>query len=207
MTRSLLEVNQAFADMIEAAKASVVRVDAGGRGVGTGIIWHSDATRSEVVTNAHVVAGVTRRNSGGLRIVTADNRRFAAQLLAGDPQLDLALLGLAVGGLPTARIGDSARLRVGELVFAIGNPWGQTGVVTSGVISGLGSMAIRGTRRIAPYIRSDVLLAPGNSGGPLLNAAGAVIGVNAMIFGGDLSVAIPSRVVAEWIAEQQPAVK
>ncbi|MFN4294425.1 MAG: S1C family serine protease [Thermoflexales bacterium] len=201
MRRSPSAVNQAFADIVEAAKASVVRIDVGSRGVGTGIIWRSDAARSEVITNAHVVAGLTRRNSGGLRIVTADDRSFAAQLLAGDPQLDLALLGLAVGGLPTARIGDSARLRVGELVFAIGNPWGQAGVVTAGVISGLGSMAIRGTRRIAPYIRSDVLLAPGNSGGPLLNAAGAVIGVNAMIFGGDLSVAIPSHVVAEWIAD------
>lgn len=205
MRRSPLVVNQAFANIVEAAKASVVRIDVGSRGVGTGIIWRSDAARSAVITNAHVVAGATHynHNGDGLRVVTADNRSFAAQLLAGDPQLDLALLGLAVGGLPTARIGDSARLRVGELVFAIGNPWGQVGVVTSGVISGLGGMATRGTRRTAPYIRSDVLLAPGNSGGPLLNAAGAVIGVNAMIFGGDLSVAIPSHVVAEWIADNE----
>ncbi len=201
MKRSPLAMDQAFADMIAAAKASAVQICAGGRSVGTGVIWHSDAVRSKVVTNAHVAASVAHHNGAGLRMVTADNRSFAAQLLAGDSQLDLALLGLDVGGLPAARIGDSTRLRVGELVFAIGNPWGQAGVVTSGVISGLGSMAVRGTGRTAPYIRSDVLLAPGNSGGPLLNAAGAVIGVNAMIFGGDLSVAIPSHVVAEWIAD------
>lgn len=201
MKRSPLAVDQAFADMVEAAQASIVRIDGGGRGVGTGIIWRSDAAHSQVVTNAHVVAGITHHNGTGLCIVTADNRRFAAQRLASDSQLDLALLGLAVGGLPTARIGDSASLRVGELVFAVGNPWGQAGVVTAGVISGLGCMAVRRKGGIAPYIRSDVLLAPGNSGGPLLNAAGAVIGVNAMIFGGDLSVAIPSHVVAEWIAD------
>lgn len=191
---------QAFADVIAAAKASVVQIHTGGRGIGAGVIWRSDAACSEIITNAHVVAGVARRNGAGLCVVTADNRSFAARVLAGDPQLDLALLGVDMGGLPVAKIGDSTRLRVGELVFAIGNPWGQANVVTSGIISGLGSMTMHGMGRTAPYIRSDVLLAPGNSGGPLLDATGAVIGINAMIFGGDLSVAIPSHIVAEWIA-------
>lgn len=200
MERSSLAADQALADVIAAVRSTVVQIRAGGRGVGTGVIWRSDALHSEVITNAHVVAGVAHRNGAGLRVVTADDRSFAAQLLAADPRLDLALLGVNVGRLPAAKMGDSTRLRVGELVFAIGNPWGQPGVVTSGVISGLGSMAIRGVGRTAPYIRSDVLLAPGNSGGPLLNVSGDVIGINAMIFGGDLSVAIPSHVVAEWIA-------
>jgi serine protease Do len=191
---------RAFADAIEVAKACVVQIHSGGRGIGAGVIWRSEAAHSEIITNAHVVAGVARRNGAGLRVVTADDRSFTAQVLAGDAQLDLALLGVNMGGLPAARIGDSTRLRVGELVFAIGNPWGQTGVVTSGIISGLGSLPVRGMGRTAPYIRSDVLLAPGNSGGPLLNATGAVIGINAMIFGGDLSVAIPSHIVAEWVA-------
>ncbi|MCS7056623.1 MAG: trypsin-like peptidase domain-containing protein [Thermoflexales bacterium] len=194
--------DRALADMIAAAKASVVQIYTAGRGIGAGVIWHSDAVHSEVITNAHVVAGLERRPSDWLRVVTADGRSFKAQVLASDPRLDLARLSVPVGRLPAAKVGDSTRLRVGELVFAIGNPWGQAGVVTSGIISGLGSMTLRGAGRTAPYIRSDVSLAPGNSGGPLLNASGEVVGINAMIFGGDLGMAIPSHVVAEWTAQE-----
>ncbi len=206
---SLWIVAQVPADVIAAARASVVQVQYGGRSIGTGVIWrsgrpsgsHADA-RSAIVTNAHVIAGAEGHRGAGLHAVTADDRRFEARVLASNPQLDLAMLDVGVGGLPAARVGDSTRLRVGELVFAIGNPWGQSGVVTAGIISGLGNIPVRGTNRTAQYIRSDVLLAPGNSGGPLLDATGAVVGINAMIFGGDLSVAIPSHVAAEWIVGQ-----
>lgn len=203
---SAAATSQQLAAMIEEARASVVQVQSGGRGIGTGVIWRSDATRSEIVTNAHVVAGSERRPStslrgrGAIKVVTADNREFDATVTATNAQLDLAMLRVEVGNLPVAKVEDSSRLRVGELVFAIGNPWGQVGVVTSGIVSGTGSIQIQGTNRTAQYIRSDVLLAPGNSGGPLLSAEGAVVGVNAMIFGGDLSVAIPSHVAMEWIA-------
>ena len=100
-------------------------------------------------------------------------------------------------------------MRVGELVFAIGHPWGRRGVVTAGIVSGLGTVRFPTKNVVAglapaiastQYIKSDVRLAPGNSGGPLLDAQGTVVGVNAMIFGGDLSVAIPSNVVSTWIA-------
>jgi serine protease Do len=91
-------------------------------------------------------------------------------------------------------------LRVGEWVFAIGNPWGQRGVVTAGIVSGFGT-ARHDDDEEQPthYIKSDVHLAPGNSGGPLLDAEGRVVGINAMIFGGDLAVAIPSNVVSSWL--------
>lgn len=204
---SAAAASHAMAAMIDQAKASVVQVHSGRRGIGTGVIWHSWADRTAIVTNAHVVVGVTQhvaRHNGqtSLRVVAADGRTFDAEVLASNPQLDLALLGVAAGRLPSAQIGDSTRLRVGEIVFAIGNPWGQVGVVTAGIISGLGRMPVQGVSgvsRTAQYIRSDVLLAPGNSGGPLLNAAGAVVGINAMIFGGDLSVAIPSHVVGQVV--------
>lgn len=204
---SAAAASHAMAAMIDQAKASVVQVQSGRRGIGTGVIWHSWADRTAIVTNAHVVVGVTQhvaRHNGqtSLRVVAADGRTFDAEVLASNSQLDLALLGVAAGRLPSARIGDSTRLRVGEIVFAIGNPWGQVGVVTAGIISGLGRMPVQGVSgvsRTAQYIRSDVLLAPGNSGGPLLNAAGAVVGINAMIFGGDLSVAIPSHVVGQVV--------
>jgi serine protease Do len=101
--------------------------------------------------------------------------------------------------LVPAPIGRSARLRVGALVFAVGHPWGQPWVVTAGVVSGLGPFAVPGRAHPGSHIRSDVKLAPGNSGGPLLDARGEIVGVNAMVIGGDLSVAIPSDVVRRWL--------
>ena len=129
----------------------------------------------------------------------ADGRTLDAKVLHRNPRLDLALLK-ATEDLPEPlTIGDSAALRVGEWVFAIGHPWGQRWIITAGIMS-----AIR-TAKLAEdvttqYIQSDVLLAPGNSGGPLLNADGSVVGINAMIFGGDLSVSIPTNVVTNWLA-------
>ncbi|NJM07475.1 PDZ domain-containing protein, partial [Candidatus Gracilibacteria bacterium] len=117
-----------------------------------------------------------------------------------NPPLDLALLELDTTNMPTAPIGDSTQLRVGAMVFAVGHPWGQRDVVTAGIVSGLGSVAAPNQQWRAQYIRSDVRLAPGNSGGPLLNAVGEVMGVNAMIFGGDLAVAIPTHVANGWLA-------
>jgi serine protease Do len=185
-------------DTVDVALRSVVQVKAGGRGIGTGVIWRSNSAASELVTNAHVVAGVGK---GQLQVTLADGRAYAAELLASQTQLDLALLRIAAGNLPAALVAESSSLRVGEWVFAIGNPWGQVGVVTQGVISATGALTMRDGRK-AQYLRSDVQLAPGNSGGPLLNVDGHVIGINAMIFGGDLSVAIPSATVIEWIAGQ-----
>jgi serine protease Do len=83
-------------------------------------------------------------------------------------------------------------------VLAIGHPWGQQAVVTVGIVSGLGTAAVRGRRKSIPIIRSDVILAPGNSGGPLVNAEGGVLGINTLIVGGDLGVAIPSQVVNDF---------
>jgi serine protease Do len=192
--------SQEMAVIVEAAKASVVQVLSGGRGIGTGVVWRSNTNLSEIVTNAHVVMGAEHNHKAGIRVVTNDGKTFDATVTASNAQLDLAMLKIDVGNLPVAKVADSRELRVGEWVFAIGNPWGNVGVVTSGIVSGTGSIEMRGTDRKATYIRSDVRLAPGNSGGPLLDAEGAVIGINAMIFGGDLSVAIPSHVATEWIA-------
>jgi len=96
-------------------------------------------------------------------------------------------------------IGDSSRLRIGEWVFAIGHPWGQRWALTAGIVSSLSSVKVADDLTTR-YIKSDVGLAPGNSGGPLLDAEGKVVGINAMIFGGDLSVAIPSDIVSVWLA-------
>lgn len=186
-------IGLAAAGLAERARASVVQVLGRGRGGGSGVAW-GDGRR--VMTNFHVVAGV----GDEVAILTAGDTRHKARLLAGNPRLDLALLEVEGAQLAPAPIGDSAALRVGELVFAVGNPWGQRGIVTAGIVSGVGEIPAGRDEQPASYIRSDVRLAPGNSGGPLLNARGEVVGINAMIFGGDLSVAIPSHVAIAWAA-------
>lgn len=184
-----------FADLAERARQSVVHLHGSGRGAGTGVVWQSGGV---ILTNDHVVAGT----GGRLRMQTLDGRDLPVRVAARNPDLDLALLHTPADDLPPVSIGDSSRVRVGELVFAIGHPWGQPWVVTAGIVSGLGEAETRNGQRVA-FIRSDVRLAPGNSGGPLLDARGRVIGINAMVFGGDLGVAIASHVVERWLNDSQ----
>jgi len=189
-------VSAASAEMIEAVRPSVVVIQNEGRGAGAGIIWRADGG---ILTNHHVVA---RNRQADIRVQLHDGRTFKAKVTGTHPTLDLAMLRVEATDLPAALVGDSAKLRVGELVFAIGHPLGYLGFVTSGIVSGWGTIKIGDTGQTARFIKSDVRLAPGNSGGPLLNARGEVVGINSMILGGDLSVAIPSEVAAEWLAGQ-----
>jgi len=122
-------------------------------------------------------------------------------LIAQAPEIDLALLQVAASDLAPASIADSRNLKVGQIVLAVGHPWGQPGVVTAGILSGLGSAVTRHPRRSVPILRSDVLLAPGNSGGPLVNVSGGVIGINTLIVGGDLGVAIPSHIAEQFVLQ------
>ncbi|MGH2544451.1 MAG: S1C family serine protease [Ardenticatenaceae bacterium] len=172
-------------------RPSVVQVAGGGRGAGAGIVWREDS----ILTNYHVVA----HTGGKVEVLLEDDRLLDARVVAHEPPLDLALLEVEARGLTPAVIGDSGNLRVGDLVFAVGHPWGQRSVVTAGIISGLGTLRVRGGEGTSPYIRSNVRMAPGNSGGPLLDAQGAVVGINSMIFGGDLAISIPSSVAAGWV--------
>lgn len=189
----------AITELVDRVKPGVVQVVNGGHGGGAGVIWRADG---RILTNHHVVA----RDGAPVKVLLADERALEARVLDRNPGLDLALLQVEAQDLPAVPVGDSRQLRIGELVLAVGHPWGQRWVVTLGVVSHKGSVQVRderrGRARRAQYIQSDVRLAPGNSGGPLLNAEGAVIGINAMIFGGDLSVAIPSHVASGWLARQ-----
>ncbi len=179
------------AELLERARPGILRVQGRGAAGAGGVVWGPQA----VVTNLHVVAGARRT----LQVVSADGRAHAARVHDASRRLDLALLDVPGADLVPAPIGRSARLRVGELVFAVGHPWGEPWAVTAGVVSGLGSFPVPGRAGEGPYIRSDVRLAPGNSGGPLLDARGQVVGLNAMVIGGDLAVAIPSDVVRAWL--------
>jgi serine protease Do len=180
-----------LAHLAEAVRKSVVEVRDGSRGAGAGVILDDAGL---VLTNAHVVAG--ERRGPNVSVVIQNAGEFGASVVKGDGRLDLALLKLDDGptGLRPARFGDSEALRPGELVFAVGHPGGRLGAVTAGVVGD------RPRRRGGPaYIRSDVDLAPGSSGGPLLNARGEVVGINAMISSGS-AISIPSGAVESWLS-------
>src|SRR5260370_757807 len=184
--------SHALVQIVNWLQPSIVQVRNGGRGAGTGIIWSTDGY---IITNHHVVPG----DKATIQVHLTDGRVLEARVVDRHPKQDLAMLQISAGDLQAASAGDSSKLRVGEWVFAIGNPWGQRGVVTAGIVSGFGSARHNDDEQPTHYIKSDVHLAPGNSGGPLLDAEGRVVGINAMIFGGDLAVAIPSNVVSSWL--------
>ena len=184
--------SSALVEMFNTVQPSIVQVGIQGRGGGTGVIWNTDG---RIITNAHVVANEQAR----IHVHLTDGRTLEAKVLNRDPRLDLAMLKVNGDNLKALPIGDSSRLRIGEWVFAIGHPWGQRWALTAGIVSSLSSVKVADDLTTR-YIKSDVGLAPGNSGGPLLDAEGKVVGINAMIFGGDLSVAIPSDIVSTWLA-------
>jgi serine protease Do len=154
-------------------------------GGGCGILWAPDL----VVTNAHVARGPC------LRVGLADDRQVEARLLVADSRADLAVFRIPRTGGTPAVLADSDGLRVGALVVALGNPFGLRRTITAGVVHAL-SHSFSAERR---WIHADLRLAPGNSGGPLADAAGAVVGVNTMIAGG-LALAIPVNDVRRFVA-------
>jgi serine protease Do len=166
--------------VIERLRRSTVQV-LSGRGGGSGVVWGANGS---VVTNAHVAPGKYAE------IIDVWGWRRTARIVKLDRERDLAVLEVSSGNLEPAEIGDSASLRSGQIVLAIGHPFGITGAVTLGTIHATGEGA--------KWIQADVRLAPGNSGGILADAAGRVIGINTMIFHG-IGLAVPSHEVNRFL--------
>jgi serine protease Do len=163
-------------------------------GLGTGFIIDKDGY---IVTNNHVV-----ENAEKIKVVLKDKREFDAEVVGRDPQTDLALIKIDAGGdLPTARLGSSDNLQVGEWVAAIGSPFGLEQTVTAGIVSAKGRVI--GSGPYDDFIQTDASINPGNSGGPLINMQGEVVGINTAIIAGGQGIgfAIPIGLANSIIAQ------
>ena len=176
-----------FGEIAEQLRRSTVLVLPGERGNGSGVIWSTDGV---IVTNAHVV------RASQMRVQLWDGREFDATLVSRDTGRDLAELRISAANLPAAPVADSSQVRPGELAIAIGNPLGFVGALTTGVVHAVGPLRRFGSQ---PWVQADVRLAPGNSGGPLADAHGRIIGINTMV-AGRLALAVPSNAVTNFLA-------
>jgi serine protease Do len=179
---------QETARLVEALRNSVVLIQ-DGYGHGSGTIWSPDGL---ILTNHHVV----KHNQANVELY--DGHRYMAQVIARDPFNDLAALLIEETGLPAVSLGDSRALRVGELVIALGNPLGVLGIATMGIICAVGNATWMGQAN-RELLQADIALAPGNSGGPLADTSGRVVGIASMILSPNIALAVPTHVTDQFV--------
>ena len=188
MVEWLQQLNREIATIVENAGRSLVKVVQARNGTGAGTIIHADGL---ILTNAHVV----RR--GSTEVTLPDEHKLQAKVLAYDPELDLAALSVDAHKLPTLELGDSNQLQPGEPVFSLGHPWGVHGAVSAGSIINIGRHPELPVAN--EFIQSDLQLRPGHSGGPMIDTQGRLVGINTMIAGPEVGLAIPVHVVKSFL--------
>jgi serine protease Do len=175
-----------FGEIAEQLRRATVLIRCRNSGNGSGIMWSKEGS---IVSNAHVIS------SSRPTVQLWDGREFEATVISRDPRRDLAALRISASGLPAAAARDAFSVRPGELAIAIGNPLGFVGAMATGVIHAIGPIRGLGSQT---WLQAGIRLAPGNSGGPLADGRGRVIGVNTMV-AGRLALAVPSNAVWDFL--------
>jgi serine protease Do len=188
----LQQLNAEMACVVDGVRRSLVQITNGRHGAGAGTIWHPDGL---ILTNAHVV------KNRSLRVTLVDGQARPAQLLAHDRSLDLAAVSIDGGDLPTIELGDSRDLQPGQWVMALGHPWGVPGAVTAGIVTGAGPRLPEMPFSERDWIAVSLHLRPGHSGGPLVDAQGRLVGINTIMAGPNLGLAVPVHVVKAFLRQ------
>jgi serine protease Do len=198
MSNLLQQINDDVAAISDRVLNSLVQIHNGQRGVGAGAIWHKDGL---IITNAHVVLGRRGQVSNSLSVTLRDGSDHPARMIAYDAGRDLAVLRIEAVDLPTIERGDSRRLSPGDLVLAMGYPWGIRGGATSGVVIGSGAQLPELGDNKREWIAASLHLRPGHSGGPLVDSRGRLVGINTLMNGPEVGVAIPVHVAEEFLKQ------
>lgn len=196
MSTLLQQINDDAANISERVLDSLVQISNGQRGIGAGAIWQSDGL---ILTNAHVILGKRGQVARTLTVTLRSGDPYPAHLVAYDIQRDLAVLRIEANGLTPIEIGDSRALKPGDFVFALGFPWGVKGGATSGVVIGTGTQLPELGDNQHEWIAASLHLRPGHSGGPMVDSRGRVVGINTLMNGPEVGVAIPAHVANEFL--------
>ena len=201
MSTLLEQLNVEMADVVERARRSLVQVHNGSRGAGSGAIWHPNGL---IVTNAHVVSGRHRRHGTKpeIKVTLPDGTTLPARLLAQDAGHDIAALMVESDSLTPIELGASRDLQPGQWVLAVGFPWGVAGAATAGTVIGSGSDLPETPSPAREWISVGLSLRPGHSGGPLVDAQGRLVGINTMMAGPEVGMAVPVHVVKEFLRRE-----
>lgn len=193
MLDQINKLNLNLGELVENAKGSLVVIRSGGRGVGAGSIWHPSGL---VITNAHVTA------QGSLMVSLPCGTELPARVLASDKEQDIAVLEIDAQDLPVIELGDSKGLAAGQWVMAMGHPLGVHGAVSKGVVIEVGSNLPEAPGNGREWIAASLSLRPGHSGGPLLDARGRMVGINTIMAGPNVGLAVPVHVVKKFLKEK-----
>jgi serine protease Do len=192
MSDVLHHLSAEMASVVASVQHSLVQVRNGPAGAGAGTVWHPDGL---ILTNAHVA----RRRR--LKVALSDGRSFPARILVHNRDLDLAALAVEATSLPTIELGDSRRLQPGQWVLALGHPWGVPGAVSAGIVTGVGVQLPEMPLAHREWIAASLHLRPGHSGGPLVDAHGRLVGINTIMAGPDVGLAVPVHVIKTFLRE------